>query len=476
MTSCLREQLIIRFLTSLDSLSNQDWTGCPQWMILLNVNDTLHSKKSLCACSCHGLHDAVAAVPIDIYHLNDSLVKLCSFSAKISLGYQTLIYLQLQSKNETIFSNEIVVQLLCTEKHRDNLMPRHPTSSPETDTSSSSIVWSVDPEGWISSYLSLYHSLVRSAMRLNLPQGHHPRVSTSPPAFDFPVFVMNLPHRRDKRRSTEALLRALGFARAAFPDATPAAAVDPDALVARGLVRRAAVDAILARRDKGPRALRAYLANALDQVSPARPARCAPPAARRLMRAAGRAPPATRQLVPACTARTILCRPAPDGPIRAARTSAPHARPAPHCARPIFDRLGSLSIRRPRRNPAPCVGTHRPMHAPHKGRPRAAPAGPAPRRGPFCAIRTRPCARPPRREARTICGAVPDARDGGRSPSRTERGEIQAQVSGPGPRLARGGSAPGGAFAGRAGPAAGAGDPRGAVVGPGPGAERPRPA
>ena len=262
MISCLRKQVTVNFLASLDS--NPDWTGCPHWMILLNVNDTVHYKTSLCACNCQELH---AAAPIES-HSDDNWAKSCSLRAELSLEYRTLLRLQLESNNETNPSNRIFVQMDCTEEHPDTLEINRPILSPENETSSPSTVWSANPGGWISSYLSLYHSLARSAMMLNLPlpPGGQPPQPAHPPRFEFPVFVMNLPHRRDRRRSTEALLRSMGFARAIFPNATPASAIDPDALVAQGRVRRTAVDAILARKDKGTPALRAYLANALDQV------------------------------------------------------------------------------------------------------------------------------------------------------------------------------------------------------------------
>ncbi len=83
---------------------------------------------------------------------------------------------------------------------------------------------------------------------------------------------MNLPHRNDRRRSTVGLLHTLGFTHVMFPNVTLASDIDPDALVENQFVRPEAIDAILAREDKGPGALRAYLANALDQVSETAPA------------------------------------------------------------------------------------------------------------------------------------------------------------------------------------------------------------
>jgi hypothetical protein len=130
-----------------------------------------------------------------------------------------------------------------------------------------SIGWSTSPDSWISSYTSLYRSLVRSTMQLNL-QDERPQISNDRPGptFDFPVFVMNLPRRHDRRRNLEVLLRSLGFSQIIFPNVTLASEIDVAALVENGFVQQKAVDAILAGRDKGPSALPAYLANALDQV------------------------------------------------------------------------------------------------------------------------------------------------------------------------------------------------------------------
>ena len=315
MISCLRKQVTISFLARIDL--NPDWAGCAHWMILLNVNGTFHSKKSLCGCNCQGMDEEM---PIQ-ESLGDSLVKSCSFRAKIlTLEYKTRMHLQLHSQNVTIPSNSVSMHMRCTEGDPDEVVGvDRPTLPPESKTSSPSIIWSANPDAWMTSHLSIYHSAVRSAMRLNLPQPPPPPPGAppTPPPFDFPVFVMNLAHRADKRRSTAALLRSLGFARAVFPDATPASSIDPDALVERGLVRRAAVDAILARKDKGPPALRPYLANALDQVAP--PPRGAAPSARRRRRASEldrtvRAQPIRR--APPLRSSSSTC------PIRAVRATA----------------------------------------------------------------------------------------------------------------------------------------------------------
>jgi hypothetical protein len=260
LVSCLRKQVTISFVVSL--VSNPDWRDCHLWTILLHVNSTFHSKKILCGIDCQGLHETE---PVENRLDSDSsFAKSCSYKAKLDLEQQTLLHLHLQSKNETNPSNNLFLQMRCTEKHKLEIDPAslNESRSPTMD-------WLVDPDRWITSYLSLYHSIVRSTMKLNLspqPDGQTPQIAANQQTFDFPVFVMNLPHRSDRRRSTEDLLRTLGFEHVIFPNVTLASAIDPGALVQDHFVSPEAINSILSRSDKGPGALHAYLANALDQV------------------------------------------------------------------------------------------------------------------------------------------------------------------------------------------------------------------
>lgn len=260
--SCLRKQVTINFVAMLANLvSDPDWKECHIWFITLNVNSTFHSKKSLCGCGCQGNNEVEPAQPLSE---DDRMIMSCSFKAKLNLEQKTLLNLQLKSENETNTSNNLFVEIKCTEGHaaEDEAEP-----SSLNEARSPTINWSVYPGGWISSYLSVYHSIVRSAMKLNLPSQPDEQKLPVNQTFDFPVFVMNLPHRSDRRRSIEGLLQTLGFTHVIFPKITLASDIDLDALVQNQFVHIEAIDAILARKDKGPGALRAYLANALDQVS-----------------------------------------------------------------------------------------------------------------------------------------------------------------------------------------------------------------
>jgi len=259
---------MITFIASLTP--NLDWSDCHLWTIVLNVNSTLHSQKSLCGCDCQGFCGMEPGEnSMDRY---GSFAKSCSFKVKLDIEHQTRLHLQLQSKTETITSNNIFMQVRCTESNFDN-----PSMDPASlvETIPPNHEWIVDPDRWTSSYLSFYHSLVRSTMNLNLspqPEGQAPQISADQPPFDFPIFVMNLPYRSDRRRSTQALLRALGFDNVVFPNVTLASAIDPDALIRDRAVSPEAIHAITTREDLGPGALHAYLANALDQVGVVRAA------------------------------------------------------------------------------------------------------------------------------------------------------------------------------------------------------------
>jgi hypothetical protein len=82
--------------------------------------------------------------------------------------------------------------------------------------------------------------------------------------FDFPVFVMNLHHRRDKRLHMERLLCDLGFSNVSFPTTTHADDLDIASLILAGVVAVEAVHGIIDRH--GARALRPYIANAVDRI------------------------------------------------------------------------------------------------------------------------------------------------------------------------------------------------------------------
>jgi hypothetical protein len=82
--------------------------------------------------------------------------------------------------------------------------------------------------------------------------------------FDFPAYVMNLPHRRDRRRHSERLLRSLGFANLTFPRTTRASDLNLPALLKRGEISPQAI--LRTSEYSGAVSLRCYLALATDYI------------------------------------------------------------------------------------------------------------------------------------------------------------------------------------------------------------------
>jgi hypothetical protein len=82
--------------------------------------------------------------------------------------------------------------------------------------------------------------------------------------FDFPVFVMNLQHRTDKRMHMKKLLCELGFSNVAFPTTTHADDLDISSLILSEAVSAQAITGIIGPH--GVAALRPYVANTIDRV------------------------------------------------------------------------------------------------------------------------------------------------------------------------------------------------------------------
>ena len=77
---------------------------------------------------------------------------------------------------------------------------------------------------------------------------------------DFPIFVMNLPHRRDRRNSAQQQLTAAGFVNLSFPLTTHWKNATAD------VISRWMAEGMVFRRDSHPSATTPYEANAVDQL------------------------------------------------------------------------------------------------------------------------------------------------------------------------------------------------------------------
>lgn len=84
--------------------------------------------------------------------------------------------------------------------------------------------------------------------------------------FDFPVFVMNLRSRSDRRQHTQCLLRSLGFTNVSFPTSTLASELNVEHAVQEGLISETLIHNLSSTLDFGEKAALAYAANAIDMM------------------------------------------------------------------------------------------------------------------------------------------------------------------------------------------------------------------
>mmetsp|Transcript_8882 Transcript_8882/g.14038 ORF Transcript_8882/g.14038 Transcript_8882/m.14038 type:complete len:456 (-) Transcript_8882:862-2229(-) len=84
--------------------------------------------------------------------------------------------------------------------------------------------------------------------------------------FDFPVAVMNLEHRKDRKVHSGRLLSSLAFRNVTFPKTLAARELDLESLVASGEVGTECAERISRDEGKGPASVAPYVAHALSQV------------------------------------------------------------------------------------------------------------------------------------------------------------------------------------------------------------------
>jgi hypothetical protein len=108
-----------------------------------------------------------------------------------------------------------------------------------------------------------------SAGRFMFGQSHaapDDRTCEEPPAHDFrfPVYVLNLRHRTDRRAHMERMLHSIGFSNLIFPNTTAAADLDIPEMLRQGRTTEAGLRRLRARL--GPAAVRPHLAHALQYL------------------------------------------------------------------------------------------------------------------------------------------------------------------------------------------------------------------
>ena len=128
--------------------------------------------------------------------------------------------------------------------------------------------WHTDNDRWRQTYLWNYANLARASMHLNYRRvriEHFSEHSNILHQFDFPLFVINLQRRFDRKQHIEVLLRSIGFTDIRFPTTTPAHSIDINGLLSNDDITIDAVESIV--KHKGQGALHSYIAIALDHIS-----------------------------------------------------------------------------------------------------------------------------------------------------------------------------------------------------------------
>jgi hypothetical protein len=128
--------------------------------------------------------------------------------------------------------------------------------------------WTSDPERW---HEWNHDSLLKGA-RFFFEAHEHEKIITDDFCendlqrfdFDFPVFVLNLAHREDRKTHMQRMLMSIGFSNISFLNSTPAEQIDVDSLLSNGVIFQSAAIAI--SKFSGPAAVGPYIAHALDRI------------------------------------------------------------------------------------------------------------------------------------------------------------------------------------------------------------------
>jgi hypothetical protein len=129
--------------------------------------------------------------------------------------------------------------------------------------------WVVQSERWKSwGWTSLYESLRTCARRQRYSDAGEDAMlhaGTADPIFDFPVYVLNLPWRQDRRRHAASLLLRLGFSNFSFPAVTIKDKMDVGHLQTLGLVTEDFIQTLVNESHIiHESSAKAYLAHTLD--------------------------------------------------------------------------------------------------------------------------------------------------------------------------------------------------------------------
>ena len=220
--ACSESKISINFYFDLDCGKDPTLCGyCTHWVVAVYINGSTLIEQSLCQCDCR-----VSRLVSPEMNPAAIFVRLhCGIHIKFRTLHQIALNVGLlheTMQDQELISNSAAVHLPCSSQ--DLAVP---TISQDTGGSASTDPWFRDPERWRAPYLAAYQALARSAMRLNAaPSPPQPlkspvRGPVSPDgipgvgggirSLDLPVYVVNLPHREDRRAHMEGLLSDLGL-------------------------------------------------------------------------------------------------------------------------------------------------------------------------------------------------------------------------------------------------------------------------
>ena len=241
--------------------AGEDNIDCKEWMMTLEVDGSIRNKGDVCSvCSNHRNDPDSLLRNISAHRL------VCAMSTILVSTSQISVVLSIEGLAHQSGKTKPIESKLIMPCPDSPVLVIELAKLPPAESH-----WQLQDDFWVDCFWSCYPRIIKSAMRLNL-QLEMSIDPEKPPTLLITVFVMNLASRADRRAHMEALIPAVGFLPPIFPDVRAAADIDIEALVAQGRLSREAVLKITTRPDKGPHAVRAYVAHALSVLDTLRAA------------------------------------------------------------------------------------------------------------------------------------------------------------------------------------------------------------
>ena len=254
--SCKAGQIEIKIIAVF--AGNIEAVKCDQWILTTLIDGSTSKRETLCtACTADNSHSLSGHSHLFTNRL------MCSTITDITAKALNRVIVNVGPDDDCPIGGKFITATLefpCFDNQGvSNLRELAPIQPPDAH-------WKQAPDFWSEMFWGCYQRIAMSAMRLNTPaQPAFPAAAMAGtrPLLMLPVFVMTLPHRKDRRTHMEALLPALGLRSPAFPAAAAAADTDVAALIREGRVDPTAPHAIAVKQGLGAAAVPAYVAHAL---------------------------------------------------------------------------------------------------------------------------------------------------------------------------------------------------------------------